>query len=337
MFEWYSGPVTTNGRSPTARSPSSNEDIEMADAPSVDALQGVSTPNERVASSFPSSGASSKTLQAEQWSSARSNDDAASSAVTPSGGWNGLNQLSNCGLCGSSLHPTFACDNVEARSMSAMKCFRCGSFDHRKDACATERCLECGSFGHSMRVCTKPCSLPKSEKERIRKLELSHKLFMQRSQEMQRKKQLGEHAKEAPVIQATSRSPSPKHDKTGLKHPQQIPQKRRRESSPPFDAPKGPKASETKHQKIRVGQCSYISLNRSCMLILSRHSPLDLVKMRTSSLELAFGSNHFLYDLLPIPILLAILRPTQHRMAFPIRSKFPNHTRLNHCGIQNPA
>lgn len=130
-----------------------------------------------------------------------------------------------------------------------MKCFRCGSFDHRKDACTIERCLECGQFGHSMRVCTKPYSLPKSEKERVRKSELSHKLLMQRSQETQRRKQLGEHAKEAPVIQATSRSPSPKHDKTALKHPQPNPKKRPRESSPPFDAPKGPKLSKSKYHK----------------------------------------------------------------------------------------
>ena len=254
MLKLDSGPVITNGRSPAARSPDINRDIEMVDAPAVNSLHDVSTPSEGVASPYPSSDSSPKRSQAEQGSSARLNNDSVSSAFTPSGGRNGLNQLSNCGLCGSSLHLTFACDNVEARSMSTMKCFRCGSFDHRRDACTTERCLECGKFGHSMQLCTKPCSLPKSEKERVRNAEVSHKLFMQRSQEMQRRKQLGEHAKEAPVIRATSRSPSPKHDKAGLKHPQQNPKKRRRESSPPFDAPKAPKSSQSKRYKAGVGR-----------------------------------------------------------------------------------
>ena len=272
--------VNPDGRSPTEHFPTVKEDVEMVDAPPASAFHDISASEERVANSYAGSDVSAKTLHAEQTTSAKSSDEFGSTAFLPSGGGNGLNEQSNCGLCGSSLHPTFACSNIEARSMSTMKCFRCGSLDHRKDACTAERCLECGKFGHSAQVCTNSYNLPKSEKERVRHSEASHKLSMQRSQETQRRKQLGEHAKEAPVVRATSTTPPPpKSSKTDSKHLQQNPSKRRRGSPPPLSAPRGPKSSKLKHHKVGVGQCS-VSEQILYADAHHRHTRIVVVKMK---------------------------------------------------------
>ena len=159
-------------------------------------------------------------------------DDAATIPSNPaSGGSNGLNCLQNCQKCGSFAHFTNRCDNSDTQNVSSNKCYRCGGCDHVKASCTRERCLICGAFDHTQETCSSIVVLSKKEKERIARIEADYKNFLQRLPEIQRKRQMGSHGMQVPVVRSTA-DPS-----TTLAH---ISEKRKRERSPPLDAPIGP-------------------------------------------------------------------------------------------------
>ena len=241
--------------SPASSSSTVQNDIEMPDAPAITtAFDNVTNPIQ-----VAKEPADSKSLQVHRRvdtvSTTLSNGLSTPASYMPSGGINGLNTEALCGICGSATHFTFACDNADAKAIAAGKCHRCGATDHRKEHCTTERCSECGQFGHSAQICTSMRTLSKSERERIRISELSHKRAMQRRPEIWRKKQLGEHGAEVPVIRETSRSPT-KNDKSKTKVPQSNSLKRRRESSPSGRDPRGSKPSTSREHKQDVSRFS---------------------------------------------------------------------------------
>jgi len=152
-------------------------------------------------------------------------------AYRPSGG-NGLNTNAMCGWCGSYKHLTMNCDNDEAMEVAG-RCYRCKSPHHNVGFCTAERCTECGDFGHLAAGCSKKKVLERCEKEQLAKAEAAHKRTLRRAPELQRKRQLGDHDKAVPIVKPTRRTPPPSV---------QVPdRKRKRDSSPPVQAPKGPK------------------------------------------------------------------------------------------------
>lgn len=166
-------------------------------------------------------------------------------------GGNGLNPNANCGKCGSAAHRTHNCDNEDAKKLSSDQCFRCGSPDHRKINCTIERCLECGAFGHTKTTCFSTQVLSRQVKEKIRKSEAEHKHSLSRATETQRKKQLGDHAKEVPRLRATSKTPPPTHSTHQQPTSSNATLKRRRDPSPPKNAPKGPRALISRPTNVR--------------------------------------------------------------------------------------
>ena len=145
-----------------------------------------------------------------------------SSTSRPSGGFNGLNHNANCQKCGSSAHQTRKCDNKDVKALYGDKCYRCGDTTHFAAHCTVERCLQCGLIGHSQKTCTSTHRISRLAKERIEKSEDDHQRRAKQSLEAQRKKQLGDHAKEVPKVYATSATP-----------PSEQPSfKRKRETSP---------------------------------------------------------------------------------------------------------
>ena len=254
MFTFDPRSVSKSERSPIGSISAAAGDMEMPDAPAVGSPPSISAIPEQRVSARASSETASKARRVDSVCTITSNSEPCPISFMPSGGNNGLNTKATCGICGSPTHFTFACDNVEAKSKTSSKCYRCGDINHRKEHCTVERCLECGDFGHSAQICTSARILSKMEKERVRNFESGHKRAMQRQPEIQRKKQLGDHAKEVPVIRATSKTPPPADDKHTPKVTQQNTGKRRREPSPPSTAPKGPRLSSSGHHRIDVRQ-----------------------------------------------------------------------------------
>lgn len=157
----------------------------------------------------------------------------------PSGGNNGLNPNASCQKCGSFKHTTRYCDNEDAKVLQNERCYRCGDLNHRVIHCTVPRCLECGAFGHSQQVCTSTQTLPKGVKEKISRSELNHQNLLKRVPEIQRKKQLGDHAREVPRVQVASETPLSKNIPKDLPgNAQQLALKRKREPSSPQNTEK---------------------------------------------------------------------------------------------------
>ncbi len=232
----------------SAISPSVDHDIEMIDAPASSAFTAARRPSSVVAGP-PIAGAFTTTSRrssavAESPIDTRIFDNAATMPSKPAGGANGLNPLANCQKCGSFAHFTNRCDNPDAMNLSSNKCYRCGGHDHVKASCTRDRCLICGAFDHTQKTCSSLAPLSKKEKERITRIEADHKSLLQRLPEIQRKRQMGSHGMQVPVVRTTADTTAPGIiGPNALGQSQHIGEKRKRERSPPLDAPKGPKSS----------------------------------------------------------------------------------------------
>ena len=192
-----------------------NHDVEMVDAPAPSAFAVARHPSSVVADSP----VASKML-----------DDAALMPSSPAGGANGLNPLGNCQKCGSFAHFTNRCDNPEANVMGSNRCYRCGDSDHVKASCTRDRCLTCGAFDHTQKTCSSTAPLSKKEKERLAKTETDHETLLQRVPEIQRKRQMGSHGMQVPVVRTTADPPA------ASDRVQQPGEKRKRQRSPPLEA-----------------------------------------------------------------------------------------------------
>lgn len=172
----------------------------------------------------------------------------------PSGGGNGLNPNLNCGKCGSSAHWTQNCDNEEAKKLNSDRCRRCNDSNHRSMHCTVKRCYECGDFGHTKETCKSTRVLSREAKYNIFKQEAAHRQLMSRAPDMQRKRQLGDHAKEIPKLRVATESPPP--PKENFQSPtlqQNANAKRKREASPPS-------SSSTNKRKPSTPQLNDVSL-----------------------------------------------------------------------------
>lgn len=173
----------------------------------------------------------------------------------PSGGTNGLNNKAVCDLCGSSLHFTNNCDREDVKLAVFGKCHRCGGAGHMKSRCVTVRCLECGVFGHTSKTCTSVIPLPRKEKERVSRQEADHKNALQRLPQKERKWQMGDHEAKVPTIRESRKTPPPGEEGKTVKNISGPAQgKRKRESSPPLGAPKGPKMMAPTRQSSNVSR-----------------------------------------------------------------------------------
>ena len=223
----------------------SNQDIEMIDAPASSAITAARRRSSNVAGP-PIAGAYnniSRSISDDVGSPVISQmvDDAAMMPLKPAGGSNGLNPLENCQRCGSFAHFTNRCDNSDAKSTISNKCYRCGSTDHVKASCSRDRCLTCGTFDHTQKTCTSTTPLSWKERERLAKTEMDHKTLLQRLPEIQRKRQMGSHGMQVPIVRTTADSPAPNRvDPTYQERTQRLGGKRKRERSPPLEATKGP-------------------------------------------------------------------------------------------------
>lgn len=188
----------------------------------------------------------------------------------PSGGSNGLNSNLNCWQCGSSAHFTHDCDNEEAKKLNLDRCHRCSDSNHRSLHCTAKRCFECGDFGHTKETCTSKKVLSKDAKNVIRKQEYNHRQSISRAAETQRKRQLGDHAKEVPKLRVASESPPPPKgvvQNGPLQH--NVGSKRKRPSSPPFVPNKRP-SSAPQSKDVRLEwrvlfsiMLTYLQVNRT--------------------------------------------------------------------------
>ncbi|KAL4912227.1 SEN1 N terminal-domain-containing protein [Aspergillus aurantiobrunneus] len=161
----------------------------------------------------------------------------------PSGGYNGLDETRNCGICGSFAHLTPNCDNEESKEMARGNCFRCGEVGHTKFNCSAERCTECGQIGHNSHTCRSTKVLSKHDKTRIAREELNHSRNQKQRVEKQRLKQLGGHDPKVPVIQVTAEKPNPQNpDSSG---------KRKRTDSPATDASKASRSGKAEQRAPR--------------------------------------------------------------------------------------
>ena len=242
-------PVKNKGSPVTGGISSSvDHDIEMVDAP---ASSDFTAPKRRssIVAKSPIVGAFTTTSRgisdlAEPPVIGEMLDNAAMLSSNPAGGANGLNPLGNCQKCGSFAHFSSRCDNPDARNMSSNKCYRCGGSDHVKVSCTRDRCLICGVFDHTQKTCSSTAPLSKKETERLTKTEADHKSLLQRLPEIQRKRQMGSHGMQVPVVRTTADTPAPANTGTNiLGRTQHLGEKRKRENSPPLDAPKGPKSA----------------------------------------------------------------------------------------------
>ncbi|MCJ1311256.1 DEAD-box type RNA helicase [Agyrium rufum] len=213
-------PIINNGRH-------SPQDVEMTDAPPI---YSTAEPMKQT----------SNLVRRPSESSYGSGLD--NGVYLPSGG-NGLNTKQACDLCGSFAHFTSNCDHEEAKAFSSKasnKCHRCGSLDHRIEACTIERCYECGDFGHVPKACTNPKALTHHERNMVRASENRHKNMQFHKMDVARKRQLGDHDKSVPRVRQTH-SPPPVQ-RSNATHGNNA-SKRKRESPPPQGAPKGPRIS----------------------------------------------------------------------------------------------
>lgn len=246
LFKFDPRSIGEGERSPASSTSTVGNNIEMPDAPAIGAPPGIARITQQKASVYTSTKEAAKVNRIDTISTTTSKGEATPSSFMPSGGNNGLNTRELCGICGSATHFTFACDNAAAKNMTMHKCNRCGSIEHRWEHCTADRCLDCGEFGHSAQICTNPRFLSKADKERVRVSEGTHKRARQRQPEVQKKRALGEHAQEVPVVRATSKTPPPAGDQHAPRAPQQNTLKRRRGSSPPPMAPRSQRPSGSK-------------------------------------------------------------------------------------------
>jgi len=214
---------TTKASTPMATPYSNDHDINMPDAPV--AAGFVTAPSPSPVSTSPVDTAMT--------------DDVRTRSYNPSGGRNGLNPNACCLKCGSFEHYTHICPEINVQR----DCHRCGTNGHTKINCPEKRCITCGDFGHLEQICTSTTALSNKERHRIIKQEEIYRREQQDLTNIRRKSQLGGHDNQIPVVRSTSHSPPPEtgsndvpgqpQDKTG--------DKRKRGSSPPTGAPKGPK------------------------------------------------------------------------------------------------
>lgn len=215
-----------------------DHDIEMTDAPAPTAV-GVARRRSSAIVGPPIIGAFTSTnrrssVVTESPVDNRLLNDAAMIPLSPAGGANGLNPLGNCQICGSFAHFTTHCDNLDAKNIGSNKCYRCGDADHVKGSCTRDRCLTCGEFDHTQRTCSSIAPLCKKEKERLAKTETDHRTLLQRLPAIHRKRQMGSHGLQVPVVRTTA-DPS-----AALGRVQHMGEKRKRERSPPLAALSGP-------------------------------------------------------------------------------------------------
>ena len=217
-----------------------DHDIEMIDAPAPSAFALPRRPSSAVTGSsiVGTSATTSRrnSVVTESPFDGRTLDDVAMTPSSPAGGANGLNPLENCQRCGSFAHFTHRCDNPHAKNMRSTKCYRCGGADHVKASCTRDRCLICGAFDHTQETCSSTAPLSKKEKERLVKIETDHKSLLQRLPEIQRKRQMGLHGMQVPVIRTAAEPPA------ALGRVQHVGEKRKRERSPPLEARNRPES-----------------------------------------------------------------------------------------------
>ena len=185
-------------------------DIDMPDAPL--SCNGIkTTPNRRP------SGSSTPILNGHRTSQA-------------SGAGNGLNSSFNCGTCGSFRHQTSQCDHEEALQSTQARCKRCREFGHTLPYCMAERCFICGEIGHLQERCTSGKPLPSKDRQIVGRQENEYRKAKAQMPELHRKRQLGDHDGQVPIVYPSAESLVPDQTK-----------KRKIDDSPKVSAPKGPK------------------------------------------------------------------------------------------------
>ena len=231
----------------TTSSPT-GQDTDMPDAPGI----GSST-----------SGSTSRSSVTAEDSHANILTDGADTLnYRPAGGANGLNANANCQKCGSFTHSTFSCNNPDAKAQGGGRCFRCSGEGHTKAFCTANRCLTCGDFGHTQKTCTSTKFLSNKDKVRVGKQEAEHNIMLQRAPELHRKRQLGDHDKQVPIVRSTSSSPPPNHTSNSTISIPRAGEKRRRGSSPLAEPPKGPKFLKDA-QQMDQRRSTQVSVNAS--------------------------------------------------------------------------
>ena len=213
--------------SPVASTTSSsvNPDIEMIDAPASSALAAARRRSSDIVEPPVGALIATNNLNSVVAVSPVDSRIVDQVATMPSGGANGLDHNANCQKCGSFAHFTTRCDNPNAQSMGSNQCYRCGSSDHVKVSCTRDRCLLCGAFDHTQKTCSSTIGLSKKDKERIAKTEASHKGFLQSLPDIQRKRQMGSHDTQIPIVRTMASGRT-----------QHVGEKRKRTCSPPPDA-----------------------------------------------------------------------------------------------------
>ena len=236
--------------SKTSATSSGDHDIEVIDAPAANPYAVAGCRNSVVAGSSVAGAITTtsrrKSVVADSQVASRMLDDAM--MMPPAGGANGLNPLGNCQKCGSFAHFTNRCDNPDAKNLGSNRCYRCGDPDHVKTSCMRDRCLTCGAFDHTQKTCSSTAQLPKKEKERIAKNETDHRTLLQRLPTIQRKRQMGSHGMQVPVVRTTTDPPA------ALGQAPHHSEKRKRERSPPSEAPQsasGPHISSQQNAPTR--------------------------------------------------------------------------------------
>ena len=121
----------------------------------------------------------------------------------PSGGANGLNDLHNCGICGSHKHFTSACDNPDALADQFGTCRRCRGTGHTLTNCVDPRCLSCGDVGHLTDDCSVPLErrLDKAVQEKVKREEIQFGKLRDRARQRRAEKELEAH--KIPTIKST--------------------------------------------------------------------------------------------------------------------------------------
>ena len=122
----------------------------------------------------------------------------------PSGGANGLNDLHNCGICGSYEHFSSACENKEALTDQYGTCRRCHGTGHTVNNCTDPRCLACGEVGHPTDRCAAPFDkrLNKAAQDTVQKEEVQFGKQRDRARQRRAGKELEAHT--IPTIKTVS-------------------------------------------------------------------------------------------------------------------------------------
>lgn len=232
--------TTKAGKSSLSATLKTNQDVQMQDAPVSGTIKSVnsrssSTKNSPIDKAMEDAWGNNP-VQKDNTQNQK-NQPLTARRYMPSGGANGLNSNLNCAKCGSSAHRTHECDNEEAKGLSTDRCYRCGDSNHRSLQCSAKRCLDCGAFGHLKETCTSTNMLSREAKHNIWKQETAHRQTLIRAPEIQRRRQLGDHAKETPKLRVTSESPPPQPKVQTTQVQQTASGKRKRQPSPPTYMP----------------------------------------------------------------------------------------------------